>query len=64
VVVDPDGDWKEPTQRETSVRADPLALAHGIAERLKAGAGAPPGALDGSVDRRRRAGSGEIEIES
>lgn len=41
VVVDPDGDWKEPTQRaETSVRADPLALAHGIAERLKAGAGA------------------------
>jgi 2-succinyl-5-enolpyruvyl-6-hydroxy-3-cyclohexene-1-carboxylate synthase len=41
IVVDSDGNWKEPTQRaETSVRADPAALAHGIGERLKAGAGA------------------------
>jgi 2-succinyl-5-enolpyruvyl-6-hydroxy-3-cyclohexene-1-carboxylate synthase len=38
IVVDPVGDWKEPTQRaETSVRADPSVLARGLTERLKAG---------------------------
>lgn len=38
IVVDPAGDWKEPTQRaETSVRADPSVLARGLTERLKAG---------------------------
>ena len=41
IVVDPHGDWKEPTRRaETVLRADPAALAEGLSERLKASAGA------------------------
>jgi 2-succinyl-5-enolpyruvyl-6-hydroxy-3-cyclohexene-1-carboxylate synthase len=41
LVVDPAGDWREPTRRaEATVRADPAAWARGIAERLKASAGA------------------------
>ncbi len=48
IVVDPGGDWKEPTRRaETVLRANPAALAEGLSERLKASAGA------------RRAASGE-----
>ena len=48
IVVDPGGDWKEPTRRaETVLRAHPAALAGGLSERLKASAGA------------RRAASGE-----
>ena len=39
IVVDPAGDWKEPTRRaETVLRADPRLLADGLSERLKAGA--------------------------
>lgn len=39
VVVDPVGDWKEPTRRaETIVRGDPILVADGLSQRLKAGA--------------------------
>jgi 2-succinyl-5-enolpyruvyl-6-hydroxy-3-cyclohexene-1-carboxylate synthase len=41
IVVDPAGDWREPTRRaETVLRADPRLVAEGLAERLKAGSGA------------------------
>jgi 2-succinyl-5-enolpyruvyl-6-hydroxy-3-cyclohexene-1-carboxylate synthase len=41
VIVDPIADWKEPTRRaESIVRAEPSDFADGLAERLKAVAGA------------------------
>jgi 2-succinyl-5-enolpyruvyl-6-hydroxy-3-cyclohexene-1-carboxylate synthase len=41
IVVEDAADWKEPTRRaETIVRSDPAGLAGGLAERLKAAAGA------------------------
>jgi 2-succinyl-5-enolpyruvyl-6-hydroxy-3-cyclohexene-1-carboxylate synthase len=41
IVIDPSGDWKEPTRRaETLVRADSRLVAEGLAERLKAGSAA------------------------
>jgi 2-succinyl-5-enolpyruvyl-6-hydroxy-3-cyclohexene-1-carboxylate synthase len=56
IVVDATGDWKEPTRRaETSVRADPAALAAGLADRLKAGASSRGGRwteLWAAADRR------------
>ena len=53
IVVDPLGDWREPTRRaETSVRADPGALAHGLTERLKAGAAAGRGPWTSLMDLR------------
>jgi 2-succinyl-5-enolpyruvyl-6-hydroxy-3-cyclohexene-1-carboxylate synthase len=48
VVVDPAADWKEPTRRaETLLRADPVALAESLGERLvlrRSGASATAGA--------------------
>ena len=41
IVIDPVGDWKEPTRRaETLLRADPRLVAEGLSERLKAGSAA------------------------
>ncbi|CAN5538443.1 2-succinyl-5-enolpyruvyl-6-hydroxy-3-cyclohexene-1-carboxylic-acid synthase [soil metagenome] len=41
IVIEPGGDWKEPTRRaETLLQADPASAAEGLAERLKAGAAA------------------------
>ncbi len=52
IVVDPFGDWREPTRRaETTVRGDPGALALGLAQRLKAGAEARrASAADGGAE--------------
>ena len=56
IVVDPHGDWKEPTRRaETVLRADPAALAEGLSERLKASAGrggSPPLSAAASLGHR------------
>ena len=41
IVIDPVGDWREPTRRaETVLRADPRLVAEGLSERLKAGSAA------------------------
>ncbi len=49
IVLDPIGDWKEPTRRaETLLRADPRLVLEGLTERLKAGAEARRAATAGS----------------
>jgi len=55
IVIDPVGEWKEPTRRaESIVRADPRLLAAGLAARLKAGAEARRAATAGDGDRSWR----------
>ncbi|MCE3266588.1 MAG: 2-succinyl-6-hydroxy-2,4-cyclohexadiene-carboxylic acid synthase/2-oxoglutarate decarboxylase [Solirubrobacterales bacterium] len=73
IVVDPAGDWKEPTRRaEMLLRADPATLAAGLTERLKAGAearrttpaqasgetGGAPAWLERWLDAQRRLAAG------
>ncbi len=73
IVVDPAGDWKEPTRRaEMLLRADPAKLAAGLTERLKAGAearrtapaqasgetGGAPAWLERWLDAQRRLAAG------
>ena len=64
IVVDPVGDWKEPTKRaETSVRADPGPLAAGLADRLKAGASSRDRAWTDSWTSADREVEGSVEME-
>ena len=68
VVLDPDASWKEPSGRaDTVVRADPGAVAHGLATRLKASAASPerarsdwPGAWRASDEAVRSALDAEL----
>jgi 2-succinyl-5-enolpyruvyl-6-hydroxy-3-cyclohexene-1-carboxylate synthase len=58
VVIDPAGDWKEPTRRaETLLRADPRLVAEGLAERLKAGSGTRRDWPERWVDAQHRMGA-------
>ena len=68
VVIDPVGDWREPTRRApTVVRADPAATARSLGERLgriKPGASAAAGApfATGWVDAERSASGAADEL--
>ena len=58
IVIDPVGDWKEPTRRaETLLRADPRLVAEGLAGRLKAGSGSRRDWPDLWVDAQHRMGA-------
>ena len=66
IVCDPARDWKEPSRRaESVVRADPVLLAQGLSERLKAGAAARRAAAEeaGGVPwpQRWRAAGNDVE---